>query len=81
VSTKAKCEAFAAAHNLKLEVEGRTNDWFGVNYWIEIPEGYVLEDGTTGYSGHDLCDMPKSEIWGMIMQEMIYCTQMEWVKQ
>jgi hypothetical protein len=79
-STKAKCEAFALEHNLTLEVKGRTNDWFGVEYWIQIPDGYILEDDTTGKSGHDLCDIPKSEVWGMIMQDMKLCVEMEWKK-
>jgi hypothetical protein len=78
-STKAKCEEFALAHNLKLEVDGRTSDWFGVNYWIELPAGYLTDEGTTGMSGHDLCDMPKAEVWGMIMQDMKNLVEMEWV--
>jgi hypothetical protein len=79
-STKATCQQFATTHNLNLEVEGRTSDWHGVSYWVELPSGYTADDGTTGRSGHDLCDIPKSEIWGMIMRDMKNLVRMEWEK-
>lgn len=78
-STKAKCEAFAKENSLKLEVE-YYGKWFGYSYSITIPDDKILWDGCTGRSGLQL-DIPKAEVWAMVMGDMEEIMSREWEDQ
>ena len=74
-STKAKCEALAKAHGIKIEVERLVG---GYSYWLTIPEGKIMEDGCTGRTDHELF-MPKAEVWGLVMADLEDILQHDWM--
>ena len=73
-STKAKCEALAKAHGIKIEVERLV----GYSYWLTIPEGKIMEDGCTGRTDQELF-MPKAEVWGLVMADLEDILQHDWL--
>ena len=75
-STKAKCEALANAHGIKIELE----QFVGYCYWLSIPEGMIMEDGCTGRTEVELF-MPKAQVWGLIMADLKDILQHDWLDQ
>jgi hypothetical protein len=77
-TTKKTCEAFAAAHNLTIEMWWNTSFFDrGWEYEISIPDGYIMQDGTTGRT--ECCgEVPKAEAWVQLMEHMQECTAHDW---
>jgi hypothetical protein len=73
-STRAKCEALAKEHNIKIEVER----FVGYCYWLSVPEGKIMEDGCTGRTDSELF-LPMSEVWGLIMRDLRDIINHEWL--
>jgi len=74
-STKAKCEALANAHGIKIQIEYLSRSF---SYWLTIPEGKIMEDGCTGRTDHELF-MPKAEVWGLVMADLEDMIQHDWL--
>jgi hypothetical protein len=74
-STKAKCEALAKAHGIRIQVECFSRSY---NYWLTIPEGKIMEDGCTGRTDHELF-MTKAEVWGLVMADLEDMIQHDWL--
>lgn len=77
-ATKKTCEAFANAHNLKIEMFWNASFFDrGWEYEISIPNGMIMEDGTTGRT--QCCgEVSKAEAWSLLMADMEECVQHEW---
>ena len=74
-STRAKCEALAKEHNIKIEVER----FVGYSYWLSVPEGKIMEDGCTGRSDMELY-LPLAQVWGRIMNDLKDMINHEWFR-
>ena len=75
-STKAKCQAYASAHFLTLEIQkGRY-----LSYSVDLPEGLITESGRTGFGGEDGDEpMRMPEIWGSILEDMEALVWEKWI--
>jgi hypothetical protein len=76
ISTKAKCEAYAARHFLTVEVR----KMYYLSYSVDLPEGLITESGHTGLAGEDDCgEVRMPQMWGAIMQDMETLVSEKWV--
>jgi hypothetical protein len=73
-STRKKCEALAKEHNITIEVER----FVGYCYWLTIPEGKIMEDGTTGRNDSELF-MPLAEVWALVMEDLKSMINHDWL--
>jgi hypothetical protein len=81
MSTRKKCEAFAAENSLTMKVQHSRE--FGLLYaWysVDLPEGKITALGNTGKGG-DLQgqDMTMRELWSAILEDMQVLVAEEWV--
>ena len=74
-STKAKCEKYAAEHNLTIEIFGSR----GTAYSVDLPTGMITETGATGLGGEAELEQKMPEVWGAIMQDMKALVDQEWL--
>lgn len=73
--SKAKCEAFARKHNLTFRIDP---DHWGYEYEISVPDGMIMDDGTTGRCESEI-DEPKWKVWQLLLSDMKDCLEQEWV--
>ena len=74
-ATKARCEALAKAHGIKIELEWLSGSY---SYWLTIPSNKIMDDGCTGRTEHDLF-MPKAQVWGLLMGDLKNILQHDWL--
>ena len=76
MTTKKKCEAFAAHHGLTIKVAGSRGIW----YSVDLPEGKITESGMTGKGGDTDGDpMTMKEVWQAIMDDMESLVAEKWL--
>lgn len=77
--TKAKCEQFAKAHNLTIEID-RWSAWgsWSVSYSVDLPNGMITESGNCGQGG-ETDDAVMAEVWQCIWDIMDELTSLKWM--
>ena len=81
MTTRKKCEAFAAQHDLTITVDHSRE--FGLLYaWysVDLPDGKITESGNTGKGGDvDGEEMTMPELWSAIMSDMKTLIAETWI--
>jgi hypothetical protein len=77
--TKAKCEQFAKANNMTIEID-RWSAWgsWSVSYSVDLPNGMITEAGDCGRCG-ETDDAVMAEVWETIWSDMQHLVSYEWM--
>jgi len=82
MTTRKKCEQYAAQHNLTIDYESHYSKHSGrsYSYSVDLPDGMITEDGYTGKGGESECsDHTAAEVWAYILDDMRSLVEQEWI--